>query len=61
MESDPVDDLRHHLAVVQELLTVLVDSIARCVEELLAIKLEALMHLVIWQMVTVLIHTMSMV
>ena len=33
MKSDPVDDHRHHLAVVQALLTTLVASIARCVEE----------------------------
>ena len=44
MELDPVDDQRHHQAVVQVPPTLLVDGTTRCVEELLDIKLEALMH-----------------
>ena len=60
MESGGAGDHRPHLLIVELLSTPLVVSTAECVGESLAIKLEALMHLDIMQLVKELIHTMSM-
>ena len=59
-KSGLVEDHRVHQVAVQPHSILLVISIAGCVGERLAIKLEVQMHLVIWQRDNHLIHTMSM-
>ena len=59
MESEHVDDLTVHQAAALVHPILQEDNTARCVEELLVIKLEALMDLTILQL-TQSIHTMSM-
>ena len=60
MESGDVGDSIVHMVAVMLLSILPVVSTAECVGELLAIKLEAQMHLDILQLVIQSIHTMSM-
>ena len=60
MELGGAGDYKVHLAAAMLLSMLLIVSTAECVEELLAINMEALMHLEIKQLVTQSIHTMSM-
>ena len=60
MESGLVGDHKVQMVVVQLLSTLPVVSIAECVGELLAIRLDLLMHLYQVHLVKQLIHTMSM-
>ena len=60
MASDFVDDLKHHQAVVQVHPILLVNSIARCVEEPLDINMEAQMHFGQQRHLRQLTHSMSM-
>ena len=60
MESGDVGDSIVHMVAVMLLSTLPVVSTAECVGELLAIKLELLMHLELVQLAKQSIHTMSM-
>ena len=60
MESGDVGDQTAHLVAAMLLSTLPVVSTAECVGELLAINMEALMHLEMMQLVKQSIHTMSM-